>query len=72
MTSPCVSVIVDRDCGKPFALFFGNALGFFWSVSAISSTASVMDARGAVPVLSPNDVETAAQVLCSALQFDGR
>ena len=30
-----------------------------------------MDARGVVPVLSSNDVETAAQVLRPVLPFDG-
>ena len=60
---------VDRDWWQGFALLRFRSL--LIRLHHLLTTARVMDARGVVPVLSPNDVETAAQVLHPALPFDG-
>jgi len=71
MTSPCRRwVIVDRDSwygGKPrHALLQQRFRSLLINPRHLLTltTARVMDGRGVVPTLSPNDVETAAQVLC--------
>lgn len=61
------SVIVDRDSNRPRALLKQHFRSPLANLYHLLFVARVMDGRGVLPTLSPDDVETAAQVPSLAL-----